>query len=317
MIKLRHLLIFLLFLVSACSEQAPGDARHNSASASFSNDYHIGQYTAPLKGYSTNSFWIEGPEGVVLIGTQFLPSAALEAVDIAESYTGKKVVMAIVLHPTPDQFNGAQALTKRGIQVVSSQSVVDAIPAAHNKTWPVFSQRLQPDYPDALVLPTALWQDTAVFKAAGLSMKAYVVRAAMSDAHVLIELDGHLFTGDLVANKSHSWPGGDLARWLERLEEIRKFVHPRVIHPGRGHAMGGAALLDRQENYLRFVQRTVAEFYGGGEIGDQDKKDIRAKIVQHYPDYQFDRFLRYVIPAEWNRLLQDDHAMMGQQMQAK
>lgn len=317
MVFVRPLFVFMFLFISACSDSSTGSDTPRVEPVSYSNDYQIGRYTAPVKAYSTNSYWIAGPEGVVLIGAQYRPSAALEAVDVAESYSGKKVVLAIVLHPTPDQFNGTQALKDRGIRVVSAQSVIDAIPDAHNKTWPVLYQRMKPDYPDALVLPEAMWTETVEFNAAGLSMKAYVVRGAMSAAHLLIDFDGHLFTGGLISDGAHIWPGGDTGRWLERLEEIRKFVNPRVIHPGRGHAMAGETLLARQERYLRVVQKAVADVYSGGEITDQDKKDIKAAIVQQYPDYAFDRFLRYVIPAEWTRLYRADHKMMQQQMQAR
>jgi len=41
----------------------------------------VGRYVSSKWGFSTVSYWIEGPEGVVVIDTQFLPSAAAELVE--------------------------------------------------------------------------------------------------------------------------------------------------------------------------------------------------------------------------------------------
>ncbi|MDH5484830.1 MAG: hydrolase [Gammaproteobacteria bacterium] len=296
----KQALLFLSIVLSACSSTDQG----------LHNDYVIGQYTAPETAYSSNSFWIEGPEGIVLIDTQFLPSQALQAVDIAESYTGKKVVLAIVLHASVERFNGVQALQAKGIKVVSARQVVDGIAEAHNKTWPIFYQRLKPDYPDSLVLPEVAWEKTTVFSAAGLDLKAYVIRQALGPAHVLIELDDHLFTGALVTHQSHAWPGGDTVQWLERLDEISDNIRAKVIHPGRGYSMNATKLLTQQKNYLQALQSAVARFYTGGEITAADTTAIQAEMTRQFPAYGFEKFLRYTIPAEWKRLRQDDHQMM-------
>jgi len=314
---MKPLLIFVIFFIVSCSSEPENNTASKVAEpeyvkVEYHNDYQIGSYTSSSWGFDTNSYWIEGPEGVVLIGTQFLPSAANEAVNIAESVTGKKVVMAIVLHANPDKFNGTAALKSRGIKVVSSNQVVSLIPNIDQQRREWFYDRYKPDYPEQLVLPDALWNKTEEFEAAGLRFKAYVIRDAVSDAHLLIGLDDHLFVGDLIVNKYHAWMElGKSKQWLERIEEIRKFVKPEVIHPGRGYAMNGEVLLSQQEQYLRFVKKTIAEFYTGGAITEQDKKDIIKTITDKYPDYGFEYFLNIGIPSEWEQIRQRDHQMMS------
>lgn len=281
----------LLVLLSACVSV---DTRHS--------EYHIGQFTAPEKAYSSNSFWIEGPLGVVLVGTQFLPSAAIAALEAAEEATGKKVLLAIVLQATPDQFNGVQALTARGIKVVSASQVVAQISAAHHRTWGVFYPRRKPDYPDALVLPEAAWDQTIEFEAAGLAFTAHVFDDASNQSQLVIELDKHLFVGNLVVNQAHIWPPGMTEQNLSRLDKLR-LLAARVIHPGRGRAAPADVLLNQQVGYLEFVQQAVADSHSGGVMTDQDKQAIIARIVTQYPDYAFQRFLRYVVPTEWERQL--------------
>jgi len=310
---MKQLFIFMTIFIVSCSsdtsENKPVPPDYEKVE--YHNDYQIGSYTSSSWGFDTNSYWIEGPDGVVLIDTQFLPSAANEAVDIAESVTGKKVVMAIVLHANPDKFNGTATLKARGIRVVSSKQVVELIPQIdkHRRDW--FYDRYEPDYPEKLVLPEALWDKTQEFEVAGLRLKAYIIRGAVSDAHLLIGLDDHLFVGDLLVNKYHSWMElGKSKEWLARLTEIKKFVNPKVIHPGRGYAMGGDTLLDQQEAYLRFIKKTISDFYTGGAITEHDKKDIIKAITDKYPDYGFDYFLNIGISAEWEQIRQKDHEMM-------
>lgn len=301
-LSLDTVLLLLLSTLTACSE--PSSSRYH-------NDYQIGQYISPAKGYSSNSYWIEGPDGVVLIDTQFLPSAALEAVSIAESVSGKPVVMAIVLDANPDRFNGVQVLSQRGIPVVSAKPVIEQISEAHNKTWPIFHPRLSPDYPDQLVLPEAAWTETTDFSAAGLKFRAYVIRQGVSKSHLLIELDGHLFTGNLVVNKYHPWPGGHSRLWLMRLDEIARHIAPRVIHPGRGYPMQAEVLLKQQGQYLKDLQQAVAKVYTGGEISELDQQDITQAMIKAYPQYGHERFLRYLVPAEWQQTYDDDHRAMS------
>lgn len=317
LVMLSVMLPVMLLVIVSCSSESTDKTETKTSAASeykkvtYHNDYQIGSYRSSSWGFDTNSYWVEGPEGVVLIDTQFLPSAANEVVDIAESVTGKKVVMAIVLHANPDKFNGSAALKSRGIKVVSSKQIVELIPAVDEKARGWFLERYKPDYPEQLYLPEALWDKTQEFDAAGLRFKAYVIRDAVSDAHLLIGLDDHLFVGDLVANKYHAWLElGKSEQWLERLEEIRKFVGPKVIHPGRGYAMSGEVLLNQQEAYLHFVRKAIAGVYTGGKISAQDKKDIIKIITDKYPDYGFEYFLNIGIPAEWERMRNKDHQMM-------
>jgi len=70
-------------------------------------DRRVGTVASAPRSFSTNAFWIEGPNGLILVDTMFLLSDAEQALDFAEKATGKKVVMAIILHPNPDKFNGA------------------------------------------------------------------------------------------------------------------------------------------------------------------------------------------------------------------
>lgn len=264
----------------------------------YHNDYVIQRYTSSPWGFSTNSFWVEGPEGVVLIDTQFIPSATLEAVEMAESYTGKKVVLAIVLHANPDKFNGTKVLTERGIRVVTSSAVRDLIPGVDKKRREWFYDRYAPDYPSTLVLPEGIDKETTTLNAAGLLFRLHHLGPAVSMAHLVVEFDGHLFVGDLIANHNHAWMELGLSKeWIALLEQLQS-LQPRAIHPGRGNS-SGAALVQSQIDYLRFVRQTIAQYKTQPELTPKIKDKIITTIENRYPRYGNDYFLNLGIPAEY------------------
>lgn len=307
-----HLLLAFMFLFSCSSETStPPQQAPNYTKVSYSNDYQIGDYTSRLSEIGSKSYWIEGPDGVVLIDTQFLLSGANEFVDIAESVTGKKVLMAIVLHASADRFNGVSVLQKRGIEVVSSEQVVSEIESVDKQMRERNASLYADDYPASLALPLGKWKATQEFDVAGLRLKAYIIRDGESNAHVLIGVDDRLFVGNLVNNRYHAdLELGKSEQWLERLEEIRRFTKARVIYPGKGYAMNAAFLLDQQEAYLRFVRKTIANFYTGGHISEQDIRDISKQIKNRYADYAGDSALSKSIVAEWEQMRLKDHEMM-------
>ena len=285
---------FLLWLIWASCLPLP-------AGAAPCADYAIGRYTSIPWGFSTNSYWVEGPAGVVLIDTQFLPSAAREAVAVAESYTGKKVTAALVLHANPDKFNGTAVLAEHGAEVLTSAPVRALIPGvdALRRSW--FEARYRPDYPDHMVLPDSFGDATATRNLAGLEFKLHVLGPAASKAHVVAELDGHLFVGDLVANRHHAWLElGQLDPWIEILQRL-KALQPRHVHPGRGYE-GGPELLDRQIDYLRLVKTRVAARHPAGELDGATKQALIEEIEGQYPGYGNSYFLNLGLPAVWQAL---------------
>jgi glyoxylase-like metal-dependent hydrolase (beta-lactamase superfamily II) len=266
----------------------------------FKGDSRIGTYISTPWSFSTSSYWIEGPEGLILIDTQFLPSAAEDFVMKAEAMTGKKVALAIVLHANPDKFNGTAALQARGIKVVTSKPVAKLIPGVHEKRLKAFYSRYEPDYPKDVPQPTPWGNMKQRLTAGGITVEAHVMGPGCSEAHVVVEFDGHLFPGDLVASGNHSWLEiGRTDEWLLRLKEMRVF-ETRFVHPGRGPS-GGTDLLDKEEAYLRKVIAIVAEEKPVLPPPEGAIERVKARVLEAYPGLGFPVFLNLGLPAEWRR----------------
>jgi glyoxylase-like metal-dependent hydrolase (beta-lactamase superfamily II) len=310
----------LLVLALGCRGQSPaaGDQTEQTAvpaaPAPIPDDMEVtvsegngwlGTYVSSWKSFRTNSFWIEGPEGLILIDVQFLPSAALEVVELAESLTGKKVVAAIVLHANPDKFNGTAVLQQRGVKVLTSDQVRALIPAVHELRHGWFHDSFKPDYPDDPPTLDSFGAATTEIDLAGLRLKAHVLGAGCSEAHVVIEYEKHVFVGDLVAGMGHAWLElGLVDEWLARLSEIHALA-PEYVHPGRGPS-GGAELLGAQKAYLEKVIALVRAENPRPDIAEADKEAAIARVQERllaaYPDYPMPRFAGSGLPRVWDRL---------------
>jgi glyoxylase-like metal-dependent hydrolase (beta-lactamase superfamily II) len=292
--------VLLLAFFAGCASQRPPGARVTLTSH---DDSRVGTYVSSPWGFSTSSYWIEGPEGLILIDTQFLPSAAEEFVSWAEQVTGKKALLAIVLHPNPDKFNGTDVLRKRGIRVVTSEQVRELIPSVHQSRTQTFYDRYKPDYPTEVPLPDSFGSATTELSAGGVTVKAHVMGAGCSEAHVVVEYEGHLFPGDMIANNTHSWLEiGKTDQWLQRIDEM-KALKPKWVHPGRGPS-GNAGLLDMERAYLERVIAEVAAEKPQGKPTDEALERIQSRVLAAYPGLRLDVFLAIGLPAEWERQAQ-------------
>ena len=271
-----------------------------SATSHFANAAtgDVGTYTSPVRSFSTASYWIEGTDGVVLVDTQFLPKEGVQAVEMAERATGKKVLTAIVLHPNPDKFNGTAALQARGIRVVTSSQVKALIPAVHEIRLGWFFEEYAPDYPKLAASPDAFGDRSTELNVAGLTLKLHVLGRGASGAHVVLQHRDRVFVGDLINPENHAWLElGLIDDWLSRLDEIAA-MEPAIVYPGRGNA-GDAALVKRQADYLRDVQRRVQDALQPGDIGIFIKLLLQRRIEAAYPQLSSPIFMRDGLAAVW------------------
>ncbi len=269
----------------------------------------VTEMTSVPWGFSTQSYFIEGPTGLIALDTQFLPSEAERMIAFAEARTHKKFELAIVLHANPDKFNGTATFQKHGVRVVTSAAVAKLVPSVHEKRLRAFYERYAPDYPKETPSPEALPEGTRELRAAGLTLKLYDLGPGCSEAHLVVEWEKHVFVGDLVANRAHSWLEiGKTPEWHARLDEIAA-LGPRFVHPGRGTS-GGPELLAREHEYLRVVERAVASELAALRASkvplDTGARDaalerVKTSVVKVYPEHAYAVFLEIGLPAEWER----------------
>jgi len=291
-------------LLSGCCTSTTHRSVPPTANVTLSgDDARVGSYVSSWNGFRTSSYWIEGPDGLILIDTQFLLSAAEEMVDWAEKVTGKKAKLAIVLHPNPDKFNGTALFQKRGIRVITSEQVARLIPSVHKLRLGWFYDRFKPDYPLELPKPESFGSSSREISAAGITVKLHILGAGCSDAHVVVQYEKHLFVGDLITQGFHSWLElGHLNEWLDRLDEIRA-MKAEFIHTGRGGS-GSTDLIDREETYLESVIDIVKAHHPkrGVALTDKISNQILSEIEDRYPLLDYSLFVSNGLAEVWKQL---------------
>jgi glyoxylase-like metal-dependent hydrolase (beta-lactamase superfamily II) len=257
----------------------------------------VGTFTSIPWGFETSSYWIEGPSGVVVIDTQFLPSEAERLLAHVERATPKPIVLALVLHPNPDKFNGTDVFRARGIPVMTSAQVLAAVPDVAARRRRAFLARYAPDYPERDPELASFGDATRTLEVAGLTLKLHVLGPGCSAAHVAVEWNGHLFAGDLIASRTHPWLElGFVRDWTARLDELDALA-PRRVHPGRGPS-GGRELLASTRAYLTRVLELVAAS-AAETPRDPAIRAIRDRLVAEHPDYAYPVFL-FGLAAVWD-----------------
>jgi glyoxylase-like metal-dependent hydrolase (beta-lactamase superfamily II) len=261
----------------------------------------VGRFTSPRRSYATNSYWLEGRDGLVLIDTQFLPSEALQFVELAERSTGKKARTAVVLHPNPDKFNGTATLQARGVRVISSHPVVELIEPIHRIRLDWYYDDFKPDYPKELPRPEVFGESTRPLHESNLDLTLHVLGPGCSGAHVVVQAGDALFVGDLLTSRGHAWLEFALFDdWLRRLDELEA-MKPKRIYVGGGEP-GGPELIGEQRDYLRTVRSIVLAAKPSGEIGWYTRWRLKSQIVSAYPTYDWDGFVWESLPAIWRQL---------------
>lgn len=295
--------ILIATLCAACgaSPAPPPAPAALAGSLTVGADPRVGAYVSSPHGFSTSSYWIEGPDGLIVIDTQFLPSAAAELIRAVEAKTGKAVKLAIVLHPNPDKFNGVATFQAHGAKVVTSDQVRAHVGPVHTQRHARFYADHAPDYPNEAPRPESFGDRTTTLKAAGLEITAHVLDApGCSPAHVAVEFDGHLFVGDLVGNGHHAWLEiGQAPAWIGLLKGLAARA-PRFVHPGRGPS-GTGALLTAQIDYLQFVIDRMTAQRAAQPTGRKAIEATIADVKAKHPGFGNPYFLEIGVPAEWRR----------------
>ncbi|MCB9633247.1 MAG: hydrolase [Sandaracinus sp.] len=275
--------ILALLVLAACATHTPRPTETpRTASA-------VGHFTSIPWGFETRSHWIEGPEGVIVIDTQFLPSEAERLLVEIARQTDKPVVLALVLHANPDKFNGADVFRAHGIPVTTSAQVLAAIPEVAEKRRRAFLARYAPDYPTTDPVLESFGDATRTLDVAGLHLTLHVLGRGCSEAHVAVQWNDHLFVGDLGISQTHAWLElGYVDAWIARLDELSA-LRPRHVHPGRGPS-GGPELLATSRAYLEDVRARV-DATPAEEPRHAALSRLRREVREAHPDFGYPVFL--------------------------
>jgi len=208
---------------------------------------------APLRG---NAYWISGgisntgfvvgDTGVVVIDTQMFVSTARKQLEDIARITTKPVNVVILTHSDPDHVNGLPAYP-HGIEIIAQENArADIVRAVRDPLSNGF-----PAVPGlAGYVPTQTVQSTVSKVIDGVNVVLMHVAAAHTDGDLIVYLPAQkiVFAGDVITTNTGRFPvihlDGSSLGWIESMKAILALDADLYV-PGHGDMLTKAELESR------------------------------------------------------------------------
>lgn len=219
--------------------------------------------SAANRGFSGNSGFVVGSEGVVVIDTGISYRHGRRILDAIARVTGKPVQLAINTHATQEFIFGNRAFAERGIPILAHRQTIDLMHArcSHclERLRPLLGEELAGT---RLVFPQLEYAPDSIVDAGGrkLELLHFGWAATPGDVAVVDRTSGTLFAGRLVsAGRIPEIRDCDFEGWLRTLERLQGLALTHVI-PGFGPPSDPGAI-SLTAGYLRDLDKKVQALY--------------------------------------------------------
>ena len=275
----------------------------------------VHRYTTYGMKMVVNVFMVETENGVVLIDAATAISSSTHIRDsIAENI--KKPLHAILLtHGHPDHYIGAGEIAKdQNIPIVSTIGTYNFARFQDEYKLDTLKKGYRDNFPENRRFPDQIVKngDELMFDNIVFKVIDYGPCESDSDAVWELNINGvrHVFVGDLIYNKRHSYfRDGHALNWIKTLDNMLiQYNHQVVFHPGHGDDCG-AEIIIWQKAYIEAFLYTLRSLLNNKKnIGRQEQEILFDRMKSFLPDETIIFLLKYE-PDETIKALRDHGAI--------
>ncbi|MGH9680695.1 MAG: MBL fold metallo-hydrolase, partial [Candidatus Acidiferrales bacterium] len=235
---------------------------------------------------------IVGGRATLVVDTGMGPQSGEIVAREVQRLANNPIIYLVTTHSHPEHITGEQAFPPNTVWIMPVAQKEDMDENAL-KFIQAFSQRspqrkaLLRDV--HLRAPDIVFDREAKIDLGGVTARLLWFGAAHTrgDTLILIEEDGVLLPGDIVQNKMFPIMPDDTADpagWLAILDKVDA-LHPKLIVPDHGDAVGDASLIGKERNLLLFMQSRTHDLKSQGKSADEVVQILGAELKAKYPDF--------------------------------
>jgi|GEM_PF-3878027 len=264
--------------------------------ASHLKGLRIYQYASkgPL-AHSSNTYFLESPEGVFIIDAQWTLSEAQNALRFIRQKTNKPFVGLLITHDHTDHYGGTRVFVEAAqgdLPIYASRITQLSI---KNDAWGFQKNRKKnfgDDFPEVPVVPNTLVGDGETIALGHTSLKILERpnNEATSTTLVFVEELNALVTGDIVYDKTYAiFREGlsGLENWKQQLESLKIQFAETKVHPGHGNIRNGKSILEEQIQFLLAFRDPILKALDRyGQVPRAVKDTMKNDILRTFPEHR-------------------------------
>lgn len=246
----------------------------------------MGEFIPKINRYTThdlrmivNVFLIETEKGVVVIDGATALSSSREIRDIIDNRIQKPLLAVLLTHGHPDHYIGVgEIINNRPVPIIATQGTLDSAYYQDSYKIQTMEKGYGDNFPKQRKFPNEIVKDQDVVTYDNVDFTINDLGACESDADstwtIKIQDTKHVFVGDIIYNKRHSYlRDGHALSWLKALDDmLDTYNHTTIFHTGHGDDCG-TEIIHWQKAYIQAFLYTLQSFLEDKDTLDKEEQE--------------------------------------------